>query len=527
MPQPRLRATLALVTVAFALLCAVPYAIGAGRAPGEARFTGLVYNDYDQEYYLAAQRSAAEGLRANRFSSEPDAPGPVAELYPLLGRIGAWTGIGPVTLYHAARVAAVVLLPVLVYVLMGLCFSGNRVRALEATVLALFTTGLGTLAPALFSWRTGGDLVVVEATVLRSATLFPHFAVAYLGITACLIAIVSAVQGARPGRCAAWGAAGGLLLGLSHTFLLLPIGLTVAVPAALVGLRWIRGRAPVGEVAGILAAGVSILIPAIPFVVGLRHEMARFEALQGKPFQETPSDRWFTWLAVYAIVLPFALAGAWLWRKSRNGPGGRDVDHGTGLFVLGAALVVDFVLVFTPFTPFQRRFSEGAIIPLAALAAYGLASKPQARRPLLVTVLVMAALGAGRLGTEARYLPESDWQAFAKIGRGDVVLAGDRLGPAIPAFSSGTVYVARSVETMHYGPKRDLRDAFAADPVSPALADLRTAGVNLIVSDLDDPSFAVPPERFPPTCFQRIGAFGPLMLYRPLGTCPVATTPNR
>ena len=519
MPPPtRPRAALAVITLGFCLLCAVPYLVAAVRTPAGTRFAGLLYTDYDQQYYLASQRSAAEDLRPNRFSSEPKAPGPVAPLYPLIGRVGGWTGLAPIGLYHATRVGAAAALPIFIYVLMALCFPHNRRRALEATALALFTTGLGNLAPDLFSWRTGGDLVVVETTAFRSATLLPHFAVAYLGITACLIAVVTAAQGTRPRRAVAWGAAGGLLLALSHTFLLLPLGLTVAVVAAWAGLGWLRRHAPPAPLVAVVAAGGSMLAPAIPALVALRHEMARFEEIQGKPFPATPSDRWFTWLAVYALLLPFALAGLWAWRRARRP---------AGLGILLAALVIDFILVFAPITPFQRRFSEGVIIPLAALAACGLGSLPRARLPLLGTVLALAALGAGRLGNEALYLPESDWEAFDRIGPGDVVLAGDRLDAAIPAFSDGTVYVARVVETMHYRDKSAVRAAFAADPASSAFDTLRAAGVNLVISDRDDPTFAIPPERFPPACFPQVATVGPLTMYGLAATCPAAPVASR
>ena len=46
-------------------------------------------------------RAAAEGLRPNRFSSEPRAPGPVAPLYPLIGRVGGWTD-GPPVSFHSS-----------------------------------------------------------------------------------------------------------------------------------------------------------------------------------------------------------------------------------------------------------------------------------------------------------------------------------------------------------------------------------------------------------------------------------------
>lgn len=519
MPPPtRPRAALAVITVVFCLLCAVPYLVAAARTPAGTRFAGLLYTDYDQQYYLASQRSAAEDLRPNRFSSEPNAPGPVAPLYPLIGRVGGWTGITPIGLYHAARIVAAAALPTFIYVLMALFFPQNRRRALEATALALFTTGLGNLAPDLFSWPTGGDLVVVETTAFRSATLLPHFAVAYLGITACLVAVLASTRGTRPWLGVAWGAAGGLLLAVSHTFLLLAVGLTVAGAAAWTGLRWLREHGPLAPLTVVVAAGVSMLAPAIPALVALRHEMARFEEIQGKPFPSTPSDRWVTWLAVYALLLPFALLGVWAWTRARR----------PGLGILLTALVVQFILILTPVTPFQRRFSEGAIIPLAALAACGLARLPRARLPLLGTVLALAVLGAGRLGNEALYLPESDWQAFDRIGRNDVVLAGDRLDAAIPAFSDGTVYVARVVETMHYRDKHAVRAAFAADPASPsAFETLRAAGVNLVITDRDDPTFAIPPERFPPACFSHVATVGPLTMYRPATTCPAAPVANR
>ncbi len=519
MPRPtRPRAVLAVITLAFCLLGAMPYVVAAVRAPAGTRFAGLLYTDYDQEYYLASQRSAAEDLRPNRFSSEPNAPGPVAPLYPLIGRVGGWTGISPIGLYHAARVAAAAALPTFIYALMALCFPQNRRRALEATALALFTTGLGNLAPDLFSWPTGGDLVVVETTAFRSAALLPHFAVAYLGITACLIAVVTAARGTRPGRGVAWGAAGGLLLAISHTFLLLALGLTVAGVAAWTGLRWLRGDGAPAPLVAVVAAGGSMLALAVPALVALRHEMARFEEIQGKPFPATPSDRWVTWLAVYALLLPFAVVGLWAWTRARR----------PELGILLTALLVHFILVFAPVTPFQRRFSEGVIIPLAALAVCGLARLPRARLPLLGMVLALAVLGASRLGNEALYLPESDWQAFDRIGPGDVVLAGDRLDAAIPAFSDGTVYVARVVETMHYRDKNAVRAAFAADPASSsAFETLRAAGVNLVISDRDDPTFAIPPERFPPACFSQVATVGPLTMYRPATTCPAAPVANR
>jgi hypothetical protein len=167
------------------------------------------------------------------------------------------------------------------------------------------------------------------------------------------------------------------------------------------------------------------------------------------------------------------------------------------------------------------------VIPLAALAACGLTSLAAARRPLFAVVTAMALLGASRLGTTATYLPESDWHAFDRIGRDDVVLAGARLSAAIPAFSSGTVYVARPVETMHYAAKKEVRNNFAEEPTSPALEKLRAAGVNLIISDLEDPTFAIPAERFPPSCFDPAGSFESLRFYRPRLTCPVEPAANR
>src|SRR5882757_5061681 len=119
------RSLIVLVTLVFTGLCALPYLTAAARTHPGHTFTGLLVNPYDQHYYLAPERSAAEHLsRSNRFTAEKGAPGPVSRLYPLMGQVGAATNASAIFLYHLPRILSSLALPLLLMLLMRLAFPG-------------------------------------------------------------------------------------------------------------------------------------------------------------------------------------------------------------------------------------------------------------------------------------------------------------------------------------------------------------------------------------------------------------------
>lgn len=177
------------VTAVFSLLCAAPYGLAAWRTPPGTQFSGLLYNNFDQNYYRAAQRSEANDLpRRNRFTAEDGAPRPTSAMYPLLGRLQRLTGLPSAVVYHLPRVLAAAILPALLLYLFGLCFPGRREPAMWAVLLALFTAGVLTFAPGLsFAIRSGER--IPESNVLYSLSVFPHFAISYVGITLAFTAL--------------------------------------------------------------------------------------------------------------------------------------------------------------------------------------------------------------------------------------------------------------------------------------------------------------------------------------------------
>jgi hypothetical protein len=510
------------VALLFAALCQLPYLAAMAREPEGQTFTSLLVNPYDQHYYLAAQRSATENLRSNRFTAEPAAPGPVSRLYPLIGHIGAVFKAPATLLYHLPRILSSLALPFLLLVLMRLCFPGNARRALTATVLALFSVGLGTLAPGLFSHPLGGDNVP-EATMLQSVTVFPHFAVAYVGLTLALIAIVCALRCDRLGRTVTAGVAAGGLLGLSHSFLLLPVALTLAATTVVVGWRGFRSRRGREPLRRLVVAGAAIFAPALPFLVSLQAEMSRYERLQGRPFPTTPSDTPWTWAAGYVLLLPFGVLGAVALLREvlhKRGTGRASAVDSAAIGVLVLAGATQMTLVFSSVTPFQRRFSEGVVIPLAALAALG-ATKILRREILVVLPIGCCALiGAARLANKGEYLPDTVWGAFRQIKESDVVLAGDALASVLPAYSRGSAFVARSTETLRYFEKDDLRRSFLADPNSPAVFDqLRAGGVTLVLADSSDGQFDLQNRVLTPECYSHAFRVGTITGYRLQARC--------
>jgi hypothetical protein len=353
----------------------------------------------------------------------------------------------------------------------------------------LFAVGVQSVFPAVANSLLHWDNLP-EASALYSGTGFPHFGITYLALTMALSALILAWRGGRPGRATITALAAGVLFALGHTFMLLPtLALFGLAGVAAVG-RNMRSGGTIAGLAGIGLVATACLAPALPALIGLHQEGNLYRALQGRSFPKTPAGAWPFWMCQYWLLLPFGVAGlvgmglALYRRRPRTG-----VDPAAmGLLCAFAAILV--FLIITPRTPFQRRFSEGLVIPLAAVASVSLSSMARVRQRMLPTVLAAAAFaGLIRVSGHGVYLPASHQAVFDRIGPSDVVLAGDLLGQIIPAFSDGTVYMGRPTETLRFQDKVAVRRAFASAASPEAIGQLRAAGVTLILIDTTDDSF--------------------------------------
>ncbi|HEX2701095.1 MAG TPA: hypothetical protein VHM89_12910 [Acidimicrobiales bacterium] len=512
------RAFLLVVTAVFCVLCVVPYAVAAGRTPAHENFSGLLLNAFDQNYYRAAQRSAAEALtQANRFTTEIEAPERVPHLYPLLGRVQRTTGAPSILVYHLPRVLAALVLPGLLFYLFALCFPGRPEPAMWATLFALFTAGVLTFAPGLsFAIRSGER--IPESSILYSLSVFPHFAFSYVGLTLAFTALAKALRGHGVRSTAAVALLAGVVLGISHAFLVLPFAVVLFGFVSAQLAPAIRHRTWPPRLVG-LCAVATIAVPAVPFVYGLHRVQRRLEELQGFTFPIAPSDSWWTWVLGFGLASVFAVAGSvWMVRRRARDP---------LTWMLLAWVAVQFFFVYAPFTVFQRRFSEGLVVPVAGMAGAGASlisgadGVGRALRVGLVATFAVGAIAISRtLWALGDYVPEDVVGLWATIDRSDVVLAGKELSPQVPAHSDGTSFVARPLETIHYQAKLDAAHRYAANPTSPESRSwLQSAGITTVVVMPDDGSFLPIDLDDPATCLRPVFRRPSLVAYRVQPEC--------
>lgn len=515
------RPFLVVVTLAFATLCSVPYLVAALGTPPGAKFSGVLLNPFDQNYYQAAQRSAAEDLpRRNRFTSESGAPGPVALLYPLMGELQAALRVPPVAAYHLPRLLALAAFPTVLWHFFHVCFPRRRRLVEWAVLLALFLTGVLALTPWSFASHSGEQSP--ESNVLLSFTVFPHFAVSYLGLTLGFTALALALRGRSIGRVAAVAVAAGLLMGVGHTFLLLPVllvgGVFLVAAVVTASLR----PAEVEPVKRLLVAAVAVTACAAPFLLILRNELTGLERLGGTPFPSTVAHSWWTLVLGYGLAVPLAALGLFHLRVERLR------DRGAQLVVVWT--VVQLALVYSSVTVFQRRFVEGLVVPVAALAAVGLTA-PQFRRSArgataaVVALLMLGSMTMSRaVGQTGQYVEDRYADLWSLVHSTDVVLAGNEVSSMLPAFTSGTVYAARIVETLHSRVKARKRARYAESPTSDGAREwLRRSGITLVVVDDADGSFLPRGLREPgAACLEPVLRRPLLTAYRVQERCPAS-----
>ncbi len=512
-PTPAARSVrgfLLAVTLGFVVLTATPTAMAWLRADDSLRFTGLVNNVYDQTYYAASERGEALGLpRANRFTSEEDAPGPISPLYPGLGAVERAVGLPPTSLYHAPKVLVALLLPAALWWCAGLVHPGDDRARRWAVVLALFGAGLAAVAGGAVA-RRSADHSVIELVPVLSVAIMPHFAVAYLGLALVWGAAMLAL--ARRGLVPSCGAAaaGGLLLGLSHGFLLLPFAAGCAVVGA--GLLL---RRDLHRFLNLLITATLAVLSAAPFLVLLSREQRRFEELQGQAFPARPSGAWWTWvlaMPVLSVLLVIALPVLLAARRK----------VGAATWLVATWLAAQGALVFLPVTVFQRRYSEGIVLPAALLASLGVArlleNRSLALRIALACLLAGPSLSlAVRAGRNPLLVGRDTDELMSALSADDIVLAGFNLSWPLPALSPATAYLGRPVETLHYEEKRVAAASYMQEPGSDASRSwFAASGITALILDGNDPSL---PGLGPGACFTATSYGRDLQLLRPAPGC--------
>jgi hypothetical protein len=498
--------TFAAIVISLTLL---PYLAGWLSQTPDMRFSGALIGADDFNSYIGKMRLGARGIFDFYlfYTPEPHDPVPLVFLAYILpgyvvGRVispddPALTPALAVT-FHLMRVVFNALLIVTLYRFIAL-FLRPPAQRLTALMLATLGGGFGWLVLLLGGGGWLGslpaDFYIPEGFTSLVLLSLPHIALARAALLGGFMALFHALSLERGWlRPSLVAAACWLLVGLIVPFYLAVI---YAVLGAWGAALWLRGRRfPLAfALRGGIAAGITL--PLFAYYSLAFAQNPTFAAWSAQNLLPSPNP--LHYLIAYAIFIALgAFAVRWAWRRAR-----RRGDYA----LLLAWVVVVPILVYLPINV-QRRTAEAVIVPLAILAAHGLAlllrrlrQRPRTLRtrgfsPLTTplrriltsptflrnTVLALASLTSiflllttllGALNVAPPvYVPQAGLDAFAWLQKDApadaVVLSSFETGNLLPAYTDLRPYVGHGPETVGSLDKqadvaRFFRDEMSAD----------------------------------------------------------------
>ena len=349
--------TAVLVTVA-----SVPYLVGYLNAPPGGAFTGDAVHTTIVDFYshLAKMQIGLRGEWLYRilFTSDEHPGLLIQTFYVALGHLARVMGASPVLVYHLARVVFTAAMAVTIWLFVARFLADDRTRW-TAFLLATITGGLGWalyfLAPAQTAQISPIEFWLLDAYTFLCALTFPHFPAVVAGLLAFFLAADRwlRVPGWRPIPLLTLL---GLLVGWIQPFDML---LTALVLAALTGWAVARGAMRRAQALMLMpVAGVHLLVVGYHYLAMTSHPV--WDAFNAQNITLSPPPLYYLfgyfWLLVPAVV---GLIHAWRKREAR-------------LLLPVVWVGLTAALVYAPLQ-MQRRFLMGVQVPLAVLAAAGLA----------------------------------------------------------------------------------------------------------------------------------------------------------
>jgi hypothetical protein len=506
-----------------ALVCALvllPYALGWATQTDDQRFSGAVIAADDIQSYLGKMRLGARGIWDFTLFYTPEAHDAVPGVF--LFYIAAGQLMRPfyaatdpaltpalVVLYHALRIACTLLLIFVLYRFMA-HFLRAPAQRMTALILSVLGGGFGWLLiflPGGADWLGSlpPDIYIPEGFGFLIPLALPHLALARALLLVGFVLIINALSkvergGGEVSRVTPIISA--LLAGLCWALVGVIVPFYLAVIYCLlaawgVGLiarnltssaRHVDGRhewrpyriLPLTLLLyGGIAAGITL--PVFIYYALAFAGNPVFAAWSAQNLLAAPHP--LQYLVAYSIFLALgAFAIRWAWRRGRA-----RAEYVLLLaWVMAAAL-----LVYLPINV-QRRMSEAVIVPLAILAAHGLAlflrtrvrrrMRGRARAAVLLLasltslVLIMTTTLGALSSAPPIHLPRAKLDAFAWLDANTPsdtrILAVMPTGNLIPAYTHLRPYVGHGPETMGAIAKEAETERFYADAMS---ADERAA----------------------------------------------------
>ncbi len=493
---PRSAAGLSAVAL---LLVNLPYLVAPSLTAPQSSFSGFLLNPIDGYSYLAKMRQgAAEPLEFRLpYAAEPGDGALLFVYYLVLGRVGSWVGLAPLTMYHSARVLGAAAMFAATFLFVRRILAPGRAQW-AAFGLALFGTGIGWLAVPF--GLTPVDLQVPEAIPFMTAYVNAHFPAA----AALLIFSVTAIASSYPAWLIYLASLG---LSLIQPFGSLTVGASLGawvLVEAIVRHKPDGGPAsePGSERRRPQQMGVAaFLLGALPVLVYDFGVIRTHPVLGGWAAQNvTPSPSLIETLLGYGLLVPLAVIGI---RAAR-------LRERSESRLLVSWVLVNGLLLYGPFL-LQRRLSLGLFFPLAALAGLGLERLASSRRRfsfLLVGTLALSLPSHGLViasglssvarGDPALVVDRHDEELTQWIGDhlidSELILAGPRTGNRLPAYTPARVIYGHPFETPKAAEWRaELVRLFGwdQDPAN-GLERLRNLGVRYVLYSSEEMAIGSP-----------------------------------
>lgn len=460
----------------------LPHIVCAFSAGPDWAFSGVLVNPSDSFSYLAKLRMGWEGKWVFHLPyTVAQGPGGLLFLFYIgLGHVAYWLSLPLPFVFHVARLISGAAMLWMVYRLAARVSDSIALRR-QMWWLVAVSSGLGLLAEKL----PLGYSYYESQMILYNSTFYCLIANAHF--PAALALTLAMMILALDTRAFSWAGTAGFCLCSWALALILPFSSLVVyfVLAGTLAAIWLRDRAfPFAQSLTAAIGGAS----SLPLLLYMRHVTEADPTLQGWASQNTtPSLPSSALLLAYGLLILFLIPGAKAaWRRKSDW----DV-----LLLSWVALAL--AMMHVPYS-LQARFSLGLHIPVAILAAQGLADTLKADWQRKLATLAMAAtstyivvslLGRSPVSValehyKLMYVSKHELAAYDWLRQhvpvDKIVLCAPESGLMVPAYSGHKVVYGHLVETIDAANKAKLVKGFFQGGVDQA-AVLREQAIDYVL----------------------------------------------
>ncbi|GAP14738.1 hypothetical protein LARV_02513 [Longilinea arvoryzae] len=477
-------------SAAILVLIISPYLIAQTLTGSGTIFGGFLFNPLDGNTYLAKMQEGWQGAWRFQlpYSAQPNPGAYLFLFYLFLGHLSRWLSLSPILVFHLARVLSAGLLLAAMKVFFTNIFKDRPKVAFWAFLFAGMGSGLGWLV-ALEGGFTS-DFWVAEAYPFLAMYSSPHFSLA-LAIMLWFLA-----RDGRPfqRKHIPWLALAGLALGIVLPFAVV-VTIVVVFGVSLYDFltkKTIQWQTPL---VFLFTGGLAILYQFI--VIRTDPILVIWDAQN-----QTPSPAIWDFLISFMPLLVLAIWGIVQSFRSRNRP----------VILLSGWLILGLLLIYLPFN-LQRRFMLGYMIPVAGLAAFGLAELKTRRKkwigiaaigltlPTLGIILLGGVLSV-KNGEPSMLIRVAEMDVYRYLAQNsqadDIVLASPESGLFIPAYTGRRVIYGHPFETVNAPAEKTAVEGFFENSMNAGdLAWARARGVKWILWGPREDAYGVLPVNLP------------------------------